>query len=51
MTVNTGLGLHEANVLVCYWVAGEDSPRVCTFPSEVVPFLRLETFSELAAFE
>jgi hypothetical protein len=31
LTVNTGLGLHEANVLVCYWVEG------CNFPSEVVP--------------
>jgi hypothetical protein len=37
MTVNTGLGLHEASVLVCCWVAGDDSPRGCTFPSEVVP--------------
>lgn len=50
MTVNIGLGLHEANVLVCCCVAGDDSPRGCTFPSEVVPSLSPET-SELVAFE
>jgi hypothetical protein len=48
----TSLGLHEANVVVRYRVAGDDPPRGCTFPSDVIPSsLGPATLSELVTFD
>jgi hypothetical protein len=52
VTLKISLGLHEAKVLVCYSFAGDDPPRACTFPREVVPSaLGSATFSELVTLE